>query len=291
MFLHTGRWKAFNAIRFCRIAAQNAQMDFIQNGDACIMKIRTKLLLTFIGCGLCPIAIVSCMSYSFAVQGMSDIEETATGGFKSAAESQLVAVRDMKKSQIETYWRDRKKDIDSLASSVASMIDPGSGTSLKRRMESQDDWFTQFRDIYGYYDLFLLSPDGHCFYSVCREADYDTNLITGVYQDSNFGSMIQKIVKTGSFQFADFAPYAPSNNDQAAFIGTPVRIDGELKLIVALQMPHEDINSMMTARAGMGETGHTFLVAVDEATGKTSLRSDMSSVNPLFKIGSPITTS
>ncbi len=31
--------------------------------------------------------------------------------------------------------------------------------------------------MYGYYDLFLVDPSGYCFYTVCREPDYQTNLL------------------------------------------------------------------------------------------------------------------
>ncbi|MCP4785454.1 MAG: HAMP domain-containing protein [Fuerstiella sp.] len=129
---------------------------------------------------------------------------------------------------------------------------------------AEKDFFTQYNERYGYYDLFLLSTDGYCFYTVCHEADYQTNLVSGKYKDSNFGELVRNVLNTKKFGFVDFAPYAPSNDDPAAFIAQPVMgADGRVQAVVALQMPMDRINQIMGVRAGMGETGETYLVGPD----------------------------
>ena len=127
----------------------------------------------------------------------------------------------------------------------------------------REDFFTQYAKQYGYYDLFLISPAGHCFYSVAQEADYQTNLVDGEFKDSNLGELTREVLSTKRFGFADFAPYAPSDGEPAAFIAQPVLHGNEVELIVALQLPLSAINSVMTVRAGMGETGETYLVGPD----------------------------
>ncbi len=129
---------------------------------------------------------------------------------------------------------------------------------------SEQDFFTKYKELYGYYDLFLMNPDGFCFYTVCHEADYQTNLVTGPYKDSGLGQVVQQALKTGEFQFADFAPYEPSNGEPAAFIAEPVEHNGQIELVVALQMPLSEINAIMGVRAGMGDTGETYLVGPDK---------------------------
>lgn len=127
----------------------------------------------------------------------------------------------------------------------------------------EKDFFTQYNEQYGYYDLFLLNPDGYCFYTVCHEADYETNLLTGAYKDSNLGDLTRQVLQTKSFGFADFRPYAPSNGAPAAFIAQPVLENGEVQVLVALQLPLDRVNAIMGIRAGMGETGETYLVGPD----------------------------
>ena len=47
---------------------------------------------------------------------------------------------------------------------------------------------------------------------MCHEADYQTNLVDGKFKDSNFGELVRKVLETKKFGFADFEPYAPSND-------------------------------------------------------------------------------
>ncbi len=130
--------------------------------------------------------------------------------------------------------------------------------------ESEDS-LAKFNNKYGYYDLFLISPNGYCFYSACHEADYQTNLVDGKYKDSNLGALVRDTLKNKSFGFVDFEPYAPSNGDPASFIAqTVVNKNGDIEMIVALQMPLDTVNRIMGVRAGMGETGETYLVGGDK---------------------------
>jgi methyl-accepting chemotaxis protein len=124
--------------------------------------------------------------------------------------------------------------------------------------------FDQFNTMMQYYDLFLINPTGYCFYTVAKEADYQTNLVNGKYSQSNLGKLTQHVLKSKKFGIVDFAPYAPSNDDPAAFIAKPVVVDDHVEMIVALQLPTEKINSIMNKRAGMGKTGETYLVGNDK---------------------------
>ncbi|TWT82154.1 Methyl-accepting chemotaxis protein 4 [Planctomycetes bacterium CA13] len=161
---------------------------------------------------------------------------------------------------------------------------------INQEEAGKSDWFANFNETYGYYDLLLLSPEGHCIYTVCRESDYDTNMLTGPYKDSNFGQLVRDIIQTKAFSFSDFEPYEPSNFDPAAFIGAPIMKDGELSLIAALQLTQEPINEIMCARTGMGETGCTYLVGLNRDTGKTTFRSDLTAMDPKYTLGSEIAT-
>ena len=127
----------------------------------------------------------------------------------------------------------------------------------------EKDFFTQYNEQYGYYDLFLINPDGFVFYSVCKEPDYQTNMVDGKFKDSGLGGLVRSALETKEFGFADFEPYAPSKGAPAAFIAQPVINNGETEIIVALQLPLDAINGIMGVRAGMGETGETYLVGSD----------------------------
>lgn len=125
------------------------------------------------------------------------------------------------------------------------------------------DFYTKYIEKYGYYDLFLIHPEGQVFYTVTKEADYGTNMVNGKYSTSGLGKLVREVLQTKSYGIADFSRYEPSNNDPAAFIAQPLIHNQEVGLIVALQLSLESINEIMQQRDGMGETGETYLVGQD----------------------------
>ncbi|NUN96018.1 MAG: methyl-accepting chemotaxis protein [Candidatus Omnitrophica bacterium] len=126
-------------------------------------------------------------------------------------------------------------------------------------------YFEKYTNLYGYYDLFLINPDGYCFYTVAKEPDCQTNFVNGKWADSNMGSLVRKVVQSKEFGFADFAPYSPSNGIPAAFIAQPVvnPKTSKVELVVGLQLSLDSINQVVQSREGMGESGETFLVGPD----------------------------
>lgn len=124
-------------------------------------------------------------------------------------------------------------------------------------------FFAKYIDQYGYYDLFLLNPDGFCFYTVTHEADYQTNFVDGKYAGTNMGELTRKVIASHQFGVADFAPYAPSNGAPAAFIAQPIIQGGEVELVVGLQLSLDAINNIMQQREGMGQSGESYLVGSD----------------------------
>ncbi len=128
---------------------------------------------------------------------------------------------------------------------------------------SSKDYFTQYIEKYGYYDLFLIHPEGRVFYSVAREDDYGTNMLNGKYAGSGLGKLTRTVLQSKRYGLADFEPYAPSNGEPAAFVAEPLVVQGNVQLIVALQLSLDSINAIMKQRDGMGETGETYLVGSD----------------------------
>ncbi|OVE81524.1 hypothetical protein BVY04_03025 [bacterium M21] len=125
-------------------------------------------------------------------------------------------------------------------------------------------YFEKYTKAYGYYDLFLLDSTGYCFYTVAHESDERTNLVSGKFKNSGLGVLTRRVMEKKSYGFQDFSPYAPSNNEPAAFIAEPVIHDGNVEMIVALQLPLGAINQIMGVRSGMGQTGESYLVGPDK---------------------------
>ena len=129
-----------------------------------------------------------------------------------------------------------------------------------------------FLEKFGYYDIFLIDIDtGHIVYSVFKEADYATSLLTGPYANSNLGKAFQtaRTANAPSFTYLiDFSPYAPSYNAPASFIVSPIFEQDKLLGVAAFQMPVDQINNIMTTHQnwrnmGLGESDETYIVGLD----------------------------
>ncbi|MDH3999151.1 MAG: cache and HAMP domain-containing protein, partial [Desulfuromonadales bacterium] len=129
--------------------------------------------------------------------------------------------------------------------------------------ENGVDFYKKYIEKYGYYDLFLINPDGYVFYTVTQEADYQSNMVNGRFANSGLGKLTRDVIQSRSFKMADFSPYEPSNGEPAAFAAQPVIHNGDVVMVVALQLPLEGINAIMAERSGMGDTGETYLVGSD----------------------------
>lgn len=131
--------------------------------------------------------------------------------------------------------------------------------------------FRKIIEKFGYYDMFLITPEGTVVYTVFKETDFVSNFEVGPYRDSNLAhlSAIVRESKEKDFSKAiDFAPYAPSYGAPAAFIAAPIFNQSELVGVLAFQLPVDEINNVMTGNRnwesdGLGKTGESYLVGRD----------------------------
>ncbi len=137
-----------------------------------------------------------------------------------------------------------------------------------------------FRNIiqkFGYYDMFLIDPQGTVVYTVFKETDFTSNFKTGAYKDSNLAKLneiVQAAKERDYSKLADFASYAPSYGAPAAFIAAPIFSQdpggkSEFLGVLAFQLPVDEINNVMTGNRnwesdGLGKSGETYLVGRDE---------------------------
>ena len=218
------------------------------------LNIRNKLLFSCLLIGLIPFAILAFVAVYKASHSLSE-----------QSYHQLEAVRGIKASQIKNFLAISRRDTEGLAALVHTLQDSGTLSGvIKSKGVDHKSLFAKYHDSYGYYDLFLIEPNGLVAYSIMKEADYKTNLMTGPYKDSSLGVLFRQILDTGQYALMDIQPYAPSNNVPAGFTGAPVYDDaGQLQYIVALQISLAPINAIMNLREGMGNSGESYLVGPD----------------------------
>ena len=125
-----------------------------------------------------------------------------------------------------------------------------------------------YLEKFGYYDIFLVdSETGHIFYSVFKELDYATSLMTGPFKDSGIAEAFRLANNSNtkdSYHLVDYDNYWPSYEAPASFISSPIFNKNNRKIAVAIfQMPLDRLNSIMSERSGLGETGESILVGRD----------------------------
>ena len=130
-----------------------------------------------------------------------------------------------------------------------------------------------YLEKFDFYDIFLVDhKTGNIVYSVFKEVDFATSLLTGPYSNTNIAEAFVTASSANEKDFikiVDFESYHPSYNAPAAFIASPIfDDDGEKLGVLIFQMPIDRINEIMTnrhewANVGLGKSGETYIVAED----------------------------
>lgn len=143
--------------------------------------------------------------------------------------------------------------------------------------------------LHNFYDLFLVDTHGNIVYSAVKETDLGTNLLTGPYQNSGLAQAFKKSrqLESGVYAHAPFSPYEPSYNLPATFIAMPIHQNGKYIGSLAVQLPIEPINNIMTfngqvAQSGLGDSGEVYIVGAD-ATMRNDSRFLKDMENPLVQ--------
>jgi methyl-accepting chemotaxis protein len=143
--------------------------------------------------------------------------------------------------------------------------DAGDGSYYSQYHSAFHVWARRFLKHFGYHDAFLINPRGDIVYSVTKESDFATSLKTGPYRKSPLAEVFRRAMRNPSaaVDFSDFAHYAPSGGDPAAFAAHAIFKEGNVIGVFAVQIPAEPLNELMHFTAGMGATGETYLVGPD----------------------------
>jgi methyl-accepting chemotaxis protein len=121
---------------------------------------------------------------------------------------------------------------------------------------------------FGYYDIFLVDiHNGNIVYSVFKELDYATSIMTEPCADSGIGTAFsaERNAQEGDMSFIEFKKYRPSYDALAGSASSPIYSNSHAIAVLIFQMPKERINNVLThntlwSQNGFGESGETYLV-------------------------------
>lgn len=160
-------------------------------------------------------------------------------------------------------------DDDYDASLAFDAADDGSEWSAARA--EYHDYFREMVTQLSYEDALLLDTDGNVVYSAFSGVDLGTNVETGPYSRTNLREVYDEALESNTVDSSfttDFEPYLPSLGAPTAWIASPVGTGADVSGVLAIQVPVDAINDVMTGdeswgRDGLGDTGEAYLAGPD----------------------------
>ena len=115
-----------------------------------------------------------------------------------------------------------------------------------------DSYFTSILEKNSLYDIFLIDLDGNIVYSNQKEGDFGRNLknVGDHLSDTGLNKVFAAACneKAGVVRYADFAPYAASKGQPAAFAATPIFSSGKCIGVFAIQLADKPITEIINSR-------------------------------------------
>jgi len=252
------------------------------------LNIGPRLLISFLLISILPLAATTYVTYRISERYL-----------RNNLMDDLLAVAENKANQIETYILERKRNVSALAR-MPSIVDSMEKFDKAFKTGGRDSrefkaiekmvrpFLTSFKETSGYYDLFLISHSGDVVFTLNKEADFGTNLETGIFRDSELSKVFDRAKTLMETEISDLEYYAPSRGP-AAFIAAPVFREGVITGVVALQMSNKELHEIVNDYTGLAETGETVaaLKVGREAVIMTPLRHDAEAA---FKRSIPLGT-
>jgi len=246
------------------------------------------ILFWFLALSLVPLLTASIISYL-----------TASNILRDDAVQSLNSVSRLKSEYINSFFNERIKDlnhISQLTSNIKLFRDikneyedrkKESGESLEAFVESYIfDVFSievkldleNFLQTFRYRDIFILDLEGNILVTVKDDHMLGKNILTGKYKDTKFARACNELLATGNPRFSDIETVFDTEGRKATGFLLQLMMDDEdvkddatgkskpvpVRVgIMAIQIPMDQINEIMTKKMGDSETGVTYLIGDD----------------------------
>lgn len=226
-----------------------------------------RLLIGFLTVAVVPLAAVFLILHGLTEDAL-----------RRELTARLAALADGRANQIETYFRERQRDVTALSRrpDVAEALDAfaeaaeraGVGSGAHRAADGRfRPVFRHFLETKGFSDLFLITPDGTAVFSVARWEDPGSNLYTGLWRDTQLARVFDRAKTLMGTEVSEFAFYSVTD-EPAAFVAAPIFRGTRIVGVVALQVSNDSFYRVVGDFTGLGRTGETE-VGARTATGAT----------------------
>ncbi|KQL45693.1 chemotaxis protein [Brevibacillus choshinensis] len=227
------------------------------------MKLGARVLIVLLLAGIVPLTAAGVFAYNESKRELL-----------SSSKATLEALRNSQKEQVENYFRERSRNLDTLAASstVVTALSEFRGVWEQGRESPayQEVELTRTKELkmevarYGFANAYLLNDKGEVIYQTKPQKDLGTSLLQGLYADSVLGQTVQKAFKGQSTEMSDLSLYEPSGSVPGVFIATPIFENGYIIGQLAVEVTLDYISRQLNQREGLGNTGKIYLVGPDK---------------------------
>ena len=224
-------------------------------------RLASRLMGWFLVLTTAPLALIMYITY----------ERSATA-IRREVEQSLEAASKSRAVQIENYVVERKKNVSGL-SRIPDIIGAMSdfeqafrkggihGVNYEEIDQRMRPFLTSVKESRGYSDLFLISPEGDCLFSVTKAEVWGSNVVTGPYRESSLARVFERTKSMLDAEVSDF-DYYQASNESSAFIAAPIMRGTTLVGVVELQLNNAEIYRLLADYTGLGETGETIVASL-----------------------------
>ena len=145
------------------------------------------------------------------------------------------------------------------ADELYRLQDAGDGTTFSSVHEKHHGWFLSAAKQNAFHDLFLIDENGRVVYSVYKEDDFGSDLLTGPYKNSGLAdafnaSKAKAQSGDSSISVSDIAPYAASSGINAVFAVMPIFNNaGKISGYLGAQMKPDSFAKAIAQDGGFGD--------------------------------------
>jgi methyl-accepting chemotaxis protein len=153
------------------------------------------------------------------------------------------------------------------------------GSNYSKAHVKYHDTIKTFMLANGYHDIIMIDPHGNIVYTVSKEPDFATNLISGPYSSSDLAKAYRDALHAPETQvnYYDFKPFAAAKGRPQAFLSKPV-IDpknGENLGVLVIALPIDsEIKEIVSSKTGLQDTGQSYLIGTDMIM-RNNMREDL----------------
>ncbi|MFM9046601.1 MAG: adenylate/guanylate cyclase domain-containing protein [Cyanobium sp.] len=175
---------------------------------------------------------------------------------------------------------------------VSTATAPKEGSGWSQTHKEYDHRFARLAKLFDYADIMIADiKTGTIVYSVGKQDDLGTNLLSGPYSDSQAAKVFREVKQSRDpffITFSDFEQYKPSYGQTTMFVGTTIFDGDQLVGALIFQVDNDRMDRLMTANrqwqeVGMGESGETYLVGED-STFRSSPRAFLENPKEYLKL-------